>query len=261
MNLYILLPAYNEALNIRPLLESIDREYEEWTKRIGIDDNVEAFAVVVDDGSSDNTTSEAHSFEGVLPTTVITHPQNQGLAGALKTGLSHILERCSDDDIIVTLDADGTHPANTVFSLADTVRTGADIVVASRYTEGGVERGVSLIRKVLSRGARFAYHLFRPDIPLKDFSCGFRGFKAQILRNTTENWNEKLFESPGFTCTGELMLKALPYARPDAIVEIPFELQYDRKEGESKMPAFITIIGTITLLMRAQQWGRAGSRL
>ena len=56
------------------------------------------------------------------------------------------------------------------------------------------------------------------------------------------------------------MLKALPFAKPSAIVEIPFELQYDRKEGESKMPAFKTIIGTITLLLRARKWPRAGSR-
>ncbi|MDP8243986.1 MAG: glycosyltransferase family 2 protein [Candidatus Hinthialibacter antarcticus] len=260
MSIYILLPAYNEALNIRPLLESIDREFEEWSKRIGIDEGVDVFPIVVDDGSSDGTTQQAQSYQGNLPVTVITHEKNQGLAAALQTGLLHILGRCNDDDVIVTLDADGTHPARTIYSLADCVHNGAEIAVASRYAKGGVERGVSLIRKILSRGARLTYHLFRPDIPLKDFSCGFRGFKARILRRTVEEWGERLFESPGFTCTGELMLKALPYAKRDAIVEIPFELQYDKKEGESKMPAFKTTIGTITLLMRARTWARVDSR-
>lgn len=254
MSVYILLPAYNEALNILPLLNSIDREFNEWRKKTGIDDALEIFPVVVDDGSRDDTAAQAKSYQGDMAVTVITHEKNQGLAAALQTGILHILSRCQDDDVIITLDADGTHPACTIFYLADSIQNGAEITVASRYAKGGVERGVSLIRKILSRGARLTYHLFRPDIPLKDFSCGFRGFKAEIIRKTVEKWGEKLFESPGFTCTGELMLKAIPHAEKNNITEIPFELQYDKKEGESKMPAFKTIIGTITLLIRARSW-------
>ncbi|MBZ0255096.1 glycosyltransferase family 2 protein [bacterium] len=254
MSIYILLPAYNEALNILPLLNSIDWEYNEWRKKTGIDDAPEVFPIVVDDGSQDDTTAQAQFYQGEIAVTVITHEKNQGLAAALQTGILHILSRCQDDDVIITLDADGTHPAYTIFALADCIQNGAEITVASRYAKGGVERGVSLIRKILSRGARLTYHFFRPDIPLKDFSCGFRGFKAEIIRKTVAKWGDKLFESPGFTCTGELMLKAIPHAEKKNITEIPFELQYDKKEGESKMPAFKTIIGTITLLIRARSW-------
>ena len=109
-------------------------------------------------------------------------------------------------------------------------------------------------RKLLSHGAWFTYRMFFPNVPLRDFSCGYRGFAWDLLRKTVDQWGGRLFEAPGFACTGELMLKMLAHTSPARISEIPFELHYEAKGGKSKMPAFQTVLGTLELLIQARRW-------
>ena len=255
--IYILLPAYNEAENIRSLLQTIDAEALSWATDKQIEEHPSGVhAVVVNDGSTDATEREALTYSGTVTTTVISHETNRGLAAALYTGIVFILERCRDNDWVVTLDADGTHHPRYIFQIADRLACGYDIVVASRYAQGGREVGVRWYRKWLSHGARTCYRVVFPRWPIHDFSCGFRGMQASILRNTLNRWNDKLFEMPGFTCTGELMLKMLEFTTTDRVTEIPFELHYEKKGGKSKMPAFKTILGTLRLIRRAKKWFR-----
>ena len=114
--------------------------------------------------------------------------------------------------------------------------------------------GVRRYRRWLSHGARKCYRLFFPCWTIHDFSCGFRGMRAAVLRKTVNRWKENLFETSGFACTGELMLKMLEHTTPDRVTEIPFELHYEKKGGKSKMPTFKTIIGTLRLILRARRW-------
>ncbi|HPP03013.1 MAG: glycosyltransferase family 2 protein [Candidatus Omnitrophica bacterium] len=254
--IYILLPAYNEASNILPLLDALAGEAQAWQAKNPGEDNPEwaVHAVVIDDGSTDATGEMARRFSGPIQLTVLEHSTNQGLAAALRTGIDFVLQTGSSGDWVVTLDADRTHHPRYVFRLVEKLRTGRDIVVASRYAPGGREYGVPLWRKWLSHGARFTYRMFFPSVPLQDFSCGYRGFSWDLLRKTVEQWGSRLFEAPGFACTGELMLKMLGHTAPARVTEIPFELHYEAKGGKSKMPAFQTILGTLELLFRARRW-------
>jgi len=251
--IFVLLPAYNEAENIFPLLKSIS---DEASKKFGdkYENDFPIHAVVVNDGSDDDTGDQARSFSGPIQTTVLEHDQNRGLAAALRTGIDFILDQGTADDWIVTLDADQTHHPRYIFSLVDKLEEGYQIVVASRFAPGGKEYGVSLWRKFLSHGARRTYHLFFPNIPLRDFSCGFRGFSYTSLKTVSDMWGEHLMESAGFACTGELMLKCLAHVDPQKIAEIPFELHYEQKGGASKMPTFKTILGTLRLIFKANKW-------
>lgn len=242
--IYILLPAYQEALNIKPLLQDIGST--------SLPQNVHA--VVVNDGSTDGTADEVQSFAGSIQVTLIHHEINKGLAAALRTGIDFILRQAQDDDFVITLDADGSHHPKYMVDIVQTLQQNNDIVIASRYAEGGKEIGVSLIRLILSRGSRMCYRLFLPHLNVRDFSCGYRGIRVRVLRQTVERWGERLLESPGFSCTGELMLKMTLHTTPDKITEIPFELHYEDKKGKSKMPAFKTIIGTLNLLLRSRMW-------
>lgn len=242
--IYILLPAYQEAENIKTLLEDIDK--------ISMPQPVHA--VVVNDGSTDATPDEVNAFNGSIEVTLINHEQNKGLAAALKTGIDFILANAQDDDVMISLDADGSHHPKYMADLINSIQQGNDIVVASRYADGGKEIGVSFIRLLLSRGARICYTLFLPQLSVRDFSCGYRGIRVSVLRQTVERWGERLLESPGFSCTGELMLKMSLHTTPDRISEIPFELHYEDKKGESKMPAFKTILGTLNLLIKSRTW-------
>jgi dolichol-phosphate mannosyltransferase len=256
--IYILLPAYNEAENIRALLEDINGEAPKWFPE-GTVSPLPVQVVVVNDGSSDATGAEVEAFTGRhIEVVQFIHEQNRGLAAALNTGIGHICRTAKDSDMVITMDADRTHPPLYIHDLLNQLRAGFDIVVASRYAPGGHEYGVSTPRLILSRGARICYKMFFPQIPLHDFSCGFRGFKAQVLRDTCEQWGNLLFETQGFACTGELMLKMIPNTTSDKVTEIPFDLHYERKGGTSKMPALITIVNTLKLLFQARKWQRKG---
>ena len=221
--IFVLLPAYNEGGNILPLLKTLAHEAETWFGE-SARQPYPVHAVVVDDGSRDETAERTRQFSGPIHVTLLQHAQNRGLAAALRTGLHFILNEAVESDLIVTLDADQTHHPRYIFDLVEKLQAGMAIVVASRFAPGGKEYGVSAWRKLLSHGARRVYHLFFPQIPLRDFSCGFRGFSYPALKTVSETWGNRLIESESFACTGELMLKTLAFVHPDKIVEIPFEL-------------------------------------
>lgn len=252
--IYILLPAYNEAENIRPLLEDIAREVPAWNCPAGGDGKYDVHAVVVNDGSADRTAEETKAFSGPIHVTLLNHDHNRGLAEALRTGLQFVADRGEDTDVLITLDADRTHSPIYMKPILDKLHEGYEIVVASRYAPGGHEYGVSLPRRILSRGAKVCYKMFFSHVPLRDFSCGFRGVRLRVAKATLQRWGEHLFETRGFACTGELMLKMLPQTAPDRVTEIGFELHYERKGGQSKMPTLKTIQGTLNLLMQSKKW-------
>ena len=117
-------------------------------------------AIVVDDGSTDRTVEEAEravvETDGRLPLTVVKHPENRGLGGALRTGIWWCLEHGDADDIMVTLDADNTHPPSLIPTLVHEVERGADVAIASRYRPGSRVTGVPRSRLLLSDVARFS---------------------------------------------------------------------------------------------------------
>src|SRR3972149_3835926 len=98
--LWILLPAYNESGALPGLLRSIRENLKNEEHRI----------ILVDDGSNDETAKIGRD----LSCEVLLHSHNQGLGSAMQTGLKHILPQAEEEDILVTLDADGTHPADII---------------------------------------------------------------------------------------------------------------------------------------------------
>ena len=77
------------------------------------------------------------------------------------------------------MDADGTHPAETVYSMKQKIDQGADIVVASRFAEGGAEFGVPLFRRFLSRGAGLLLKMAFGIKGTSDLTSGFRAFSGR----------------------------------------------------------------------------------
>jgi len=243
--IHILLPAYNEAEGILDLLREIEATAP------SLDEPMRA--VVVDDGSTDGTAQQVRSYSGSLPVELIEHEQNRGLAGALETGIAEIMRSGHSGDQVVTMDADLTHSPRYIPDLHAAMTEEVDVVVASRYAAGGKEIGVSGFRRLLSHGAAWFYRFALGDIGVHDFSCGYRMIRWDVLRKTWEGWGDHPFESPGFACTGELLLKTLGYSHPTRFVEIPFVLHYERKRGESKMPTWRTVRGTLGLLLNARR--------
>ena len=238
----VVLPAYNEAGALPPLL-----------RRLG-DVSVGHFGsglavIVVDDGSSDGTAGAA--LAGAPPgldVRVIPHGGNRGLNEALRTGLLAALERVGEDDIVVTMDADDTHAPGLISRMTMLIEEGNDVVVASRYAPGGRVRGVSFPRRVLSRGASLLFRAVYPVRGVRDYTCGYRAYRAGLLKEAFARWGDQFISEPGFSCMVDILLKL---SRLDAVVtEAPLVLRYGRKPGKSKMNVRRTMAQTLSLLAR-----------
>jgi dolichol-phosphate mannosyltransferase len=233
--LWLALPAYNEERSLPALLERCRPVADALAKQ------GRRFAVVVvDDGSKDQTIARAQSFAPSLAVEVVPHVVNRGLGAAITTCLVSALERASDDDAIATMDADNTHDPALLPAMWDLLeRETADVVIASRYVQGGEEVGLSPLRRVLSRGASFLLTTVAPVKGARDYTCGFRVYRPSTLRRARAAWGDRFVEEAGFTCMAEILLKL---GRGGArVMEWPLVLRYDLKEGASKMKILRTI--------------------
>jgi dolichol-phosphate mannosyltransferase len=238
----IVLPAYNEAAGLPALLRSIRQVMDEGRLAYKV--------VVVDDGSSDGTWDAiaAHAVE--MPIVPVRHEKNRGLAEALRSGLQVAVGEAGPDDVIVTMDADNTHAPGLVMRMLGLIREGHDVVIGSRYVSGARVVGVPFHRRVLSGGASLLMRAVFPIEGVRDYTCGFRAYRASILQRAFARYSERLISQKGFSCMVDILLK-LRTLEPDPIMgEVPLVLRYDLKHGMSKMRAARTIVDTLVLMGR-----------
>lgn len=169
----IFLPAYNEEIALERLVRKWDAEFR----------GKEPYRIVVlDDGSTDATAYTAQTLSKAFPLELLKHEKNQGLGQTMIDGLRHCAEISSGEDLIVTLDCDDTHEPKYVHSAIDKIKEGYDVVILSRYQKGGGETGLSGIKSFLSRGAGIFLKIFFPIRGVKEYSCGYRVFRASALK-------------------------------------------------------------------------------
>lgn len=250
--LWLVLPAYNEERSLPPLLERCVP-----VARALAAQGTPLRVLVVDDGSTDSTIAAAERFRDRLDLAVVPHGVNRNLGAALRTGLGAALERGEPGDTIATMDADNTHDPELLPRMLETMKSaGADVVIASRYAPGGAEVGLTPLRRVLSRGASTLLTLVTPVTGARDYTCGYRLYRAETLRRAAAAWGGELVEEAGFTCMAEVLLKL---GRTGArVAEVPLVLRYDRKEGASKMKVMRTI-GRYFVLARRIRSGAGSS--
>ncbi len=242
--MWLALPAFNEERSLPALLERcVPVAHALAAEGRGFR------VLVVDDGSTDRTIEAANVFQGRLGLEVVKHVVNQGLGAALRTCLTQGLARAGEGDVIATMDADNTHDPSLLPAMWRQLESpGADIVIASRYVKGGEEVGLSVLRKVLSRGASFLLTAVTPVEGARDYTCGFRVYRAATLHRAAAAWGDRLVEESGFTCMAEVLLKL---GRGGArICEWPLVLRYDLKEGASKMKILRTILRYFMMALR-----------
>lgn len=239
MRVWVLLPAFNEEDNLPPLFTGLAAAIAPT--------GLAARVVVVDDGSADGTARAAAAGAALVPVDVIRHEQNRGLARAVETGLGAILREADPADVVVTMDADNTHPAALIPVMVDAVARGADVVIASRFAPGGAEEGVPALRRLLSRGVGLLMRLRFRVKGVRDYSSGYRAYRASLLQAAGARYGERLIESQGFTVMAEVLVKLRPFS--PRVVEVPLHLRYDLKGGKSKMRLAPTIRGYVLLLI------------
>lgn len=234
----IVLPAYNEEQSIRSLLLRFSEVMSKKQLAMRI--------LVVDDGSRDNTAEEAR--RAMPDATILMHEKNKGLGEAVKTGLIAALETSDDDGVIVTMDSDDSHAPALIAKMVDKIDEGCDVVIASRYLPESRVVGVSLYRRMLSNGASFLFRLMYPIDGVRDYTCGYRVYRASVLKQAFERWGDDFVNQPGFSVMIDILLKL---SRLNVVFgEVPIILRYDRKSGASKMNVGRTVMQTLRLLAK-----------
>ena len=210
--LSVVIPAYNEEDGIAPILERVLKVKGAVQKSPGAIEDVEV--IVVNDASQDRTCDIASSYPDV---TVITHSQNKGYGGALKTGFA-----AAKGEWIGFLDADGTYPPEEFPALCEAmVSHDADMVIGSRMT--GAKSGMPIRRYI---GNKFFAYLLSWIVgsAITDTASGQRVFKRTIL--------PQLLPLPdGLHLTPAMSTAALHEGLN--IIEVP--IRYDNRVGRSKL--------------------------
>ena len=240
--LTVVLPAYNESSDLPGLLRdladtlgSIDRPHR---------------VLVVDDGSSDGTADVARDVSEGEWLDVIEHPENRGLGAALATGLHEAARR---SEVVVTMDADASHDPSHISEMLTRLEAGSDVVIASRYRAGGRSRGVPSYRRLLSHGVRSLLGALAGVPGVRDYSSGYRAYRAEELRRAFAiHGRDGLVEESGFACMVEVLLKLA--AQGVKVTEVPLDLRYDQKQGESKMRVVRTARRYMSVLTGRRRW-------
>ncbi len=237
---FIILPAYNEAQALELLLPRMLKALQDYPCRI----------LVVDDGSTDGTAQTAACYQG-RGVELLQHGRNKGLGEALYSGFETVLRDSEPEDVIITMDADNTHGPELIPAMSEQIAQGLDIVVASRFAVGGRQVGLPFYRRFLSRGAGVLMALFFPLPGVRDYSSGYRAYRAGFLARVLSEYGTGLIESGGFAVSVEILLKSA-VLRPHC-GEAPLVLRYDFKQGKSKMPLLRTIAGYVSLIFRLKR--------
>lgn len=222
LELTILIPTLNEADSLPPVLEQVKKAAAELTPKHEI--------LIVDGGSSDGTARRA----GEAGAKVV-RQESRGFGGAVRDGLAAARGRW-----VLCMDADGSHPARYLRDLWER-RVSADIVVASRWMEGG-SADMSLWRLWLSVALNAVTRAVL-DLPIKDSSSGLRLYNRAFVRALP-------LSATDFTIQQETIVRTL--AAGGRVEEAPFHYA-PRLGGVSKASVRVLAWRYLAMLARLRK--------
>jgi len=234
----VVLPAYNEAGNLTPLIAELTRVTDGWDGfRI----------VVVDDGSVDTTADELAELQTRLPALdVVRHPHNLGFAQAMKTGFATACR--AGCDVVVCMDGDLSHRPADVPRLIAPLASGADVVLGSRFIAGGGMQGVAAWRAAISRAGNLFGRIVL-GLPVTDLTSGYRAYRRHVLEQIH-------LEENSFAIQLEAIVKAS--AAGFTVIEVPIILG-TRRHGTSHMNYSAALfLRYYRLLLACRRWLRDG---
>lgn len=248
----ILLPAYNEEASFQSLFSKLTKTLSVLSEEYKI--------IVCNDGSSDNSQKVLERCAENLPIEIIQHKINRGLGESCRDLFERAAEISSDGDVIVRLDCDDTHEPEFIPLIVEKIRSGCDVVIASRFLPGGGQTGVSRYRAFISRCANLFMKIFFPIPEIKEYSCGFRGYSAKKIKEAINFYGNNFIQLKGlgFTCTLEKLIKLKLIGAK--FEEVPFILRYDQKQGASKMVSSLTTLGYLVMTI-LYYWPFGGWRI
>ena len=242
--IFVFLPCYNESGNIGTLIE-------EW---LALDDTLKDAGYKlnvcgIDDKSTDDTKAIIASYAAKdKRVRLLAHKKNMNLGGGLRTAFCWFDMNGTDGDLCVVMDGDNTQDPVYITSMLKKISLGADCVIASRYQKGAEVHGVPAHRLLLSDGARAFYTLLLHVPNVRDYTCGYRVYRYEIIHEARAHYGKRFVEMKTFSCMLEVLYKL--YLIGADFDEVPFSLRYDNKQGASKMRILKTVCDSFKTAFR-----------
>lgn len=210
----IIVPTYNERENVEALCAQALKHAPEWVD-----------ILIADDHSPDGTGEIADRLAAQNPRIHVMHRAGkQGLGKAYIAGFRWGFER--GYEVYAQMDCDFSHNPIYLPTMFDLLGSN-DVVIGSRYVQGGGTRNWGLGRRILSRGGGF-YARMILRAPIRDFTAGFIGWHRKVL----EGIGLETLRSDGYSFQIELKYRA--FLLGYRIKEFPIIFE-DRVVGQSKM--------------------------
>ena len=227
----VIIPTFNESENLESIVSRVQLHQPA------------AHVLVVDDNSPDGTGDIADKLAVDERVDVLHRPGKGGLGSAYLAGFDWGIQR--GFDVLVEMDADGSHDPAELAGLLNAIDRGADLVLGSRWIPGGSVVNWPKYRELISRCGNL-YARLMLGIPLRDATGGYRAF----TRTTLEGLNLREVASQGYCFQVDLARRALTAGF--TVVEVPITF-VERIRGESKMSNVIVL----EALWRVTVWGLA----
>jgi len=232
MRVLVVMPTYDEAENLDRVLTSLHASQPDTD------------VLVVDDASPDGTGRIADALATADDRVHVMHrPGKHGLGAAYRAGFAWGLER--DYEYVVEMDADGSHLPDDLGRMLEAAAGGADLVIGSRWIEGGRVVNWPWHRRFISR-AGTAYARVMLGLAVHDSTAGYR----VLRRGTLEGLDLTDIHSQGYCF--QIDMTRCVHAAGMSIVEVPVTF-VERERGRSKMSQ--TIVREA--LWRVTLWGLA----
>ncbi|WP_235933567.1 polyprenol monophosphomannose synthase [Corynebacterium qintianiae] len=212
----VIMPTYNEVENLPLIVDRI----------LAATDQVDI--LVVDDNSPDGTGAKADELAAVHEEINVVHREGkEGLLAAYRAGFDWALAR--DYSVICQMDADGSHAPEELQLLLAEIDNGADLVIGSRYVEGGEVTDWPRDRYLLSKAGNKYISLALGD-EVADMTAGYRAFRREVL----EGIDLDALSDKGYIFQADIAHRALKAGFDVREVPVTFT---DRTLGESKLDA------------------------
>ncbi len=209
----IIIPTYNEADNLRPMVETIMAL------------NTSADILIIDDNSPDGTGEIADQLSVALPALQVIHrPGKLGLGTAYVAGFHYALEH--GYELIFEMDCDFSHDPKYLPAFLEKIQDN-DLVIGSRYVPGGGTVNWGWMRKFISGGGNL-FARVGLGLPAQDCTAGFKCYRSQVLQEI--DWDQITLQGYAFQVATVYHTHRLGFR----IAEIPITFQ-DRRVGQSKM--------------------------
>lgn len=225
----VIIPTYNEADNIRPIVARV---------RAAVPG---AHVLVADDNSPDGTGKLADELAAGDGQVQVLHRRGkEGLGAAYLAAFAWGID--NGYDVLVEMDADGSHQPEELPRLLTALKS-ADVVLGSRWIAGGRVANWPKHRELLSRGAG-VYSRLLLDVAVRDVTAGFRAFRKEAL----EALGTDRVASQGYCFQIDLTWRAVKAGLQ--VVEVPITF-VERERGDSKMSGDIVM----EAFLRVAAWG------